>query len=152
MFGLLKSKSICVSAPVDGEVVELGDVPDEVFSKKLAGEGLAIIPSSEIFCAPIDGKIVNIFATNHAFIIKNGRFEVIVHIGRETVELQGEGFTRVANIGDAVKAGDSIIKADLEYIAKSGKSTITPIVVYSDILETKKTGIEKQNDLIMEVK
>lgn len=151
MFGWLKSKKISILAPADGEVVGLDSVPDEVFSARLAGDGVAIIPTSGTFVSPIDGTVSKIFPTNHAYVIKNGDIEVIVHIGIDTVNLKGNGFTRVANEGDNVKIGDEIIKADLDYIANNAKSIITPIVTNSSKVSIKQIGNIKKMTLIMEV-
>lgn len=151
MFGWLKSKKISIFAPADGEVVGLEEVPDEVFSSRLAGDGVAIKPTSGIFVAPMDGIVSKIFPANHAFVIKNGDTEVIVHIGIDTVDLKGSGFVRIANEGDNVKAGDEIIKADLDYIANHARSTITPVVVSNSKIVIKQMGEIKKTTLIMEV-
>lgn len=151
MFGLFKTKKIAIHAPTNGEIVTLSSVPDEVFSEGMAGNGVAIKPTSGIFCSPIDGTISKIFPTNHAFIIKNGDLEVIVHIGIDTVELKGEGFKALANSGIKVKAGEPIIEADLNFISQNGKSTITPVVVNKSNIENIKLGTVATNTQIMEV-
>lgn len=151
MFGWLKSKKISIFAPVNGEVVDLQSVPDEVFSARMAGDGVAIIPTSDIFVSPIDGTISKIFPTNHAFVVKNDELEVIVHIGIDTVNLDGKGFTRIANVGDKVSVGDEVIKVDLPFLEANAKSTITPIVVNSSKVSIKQTGETMQKNLIMEV-
>ena len=156
MFGFLKRKVRDVYAPVDGKVVTLESVDDEVFSQKLVGDGMAVIPMSNIFTAPIDGVVTKIFTTNHAYSIKSNQdLEVMVHIGLETVALEGKGFTRIANEGDEVKAGDSIIEVDLAYIKEHAKDIITPIIILdeSDVMQIdKKLNIVKSGDIIMEVK
>jgi glucose-specific phosphotransferase system IIA component len=151
VFGLFKSKKIAIHSPTSGEIIDLSQVPDEVFSLRMAGDGVAIEPTSGIFSSPIDGIVSKIFPTNHAFIIKNGDLEVIVHIGIDTVELKGEGFKVLANSGDKVKVGDSIIEADLVYISQQGKSTITPIVVNKTKIDNVKLGLVDSNTKIMEV-
>lgn len=151
MFGWLKSKKYSIFAPTDGEVIGLEEVPDEVFSARLAGDGVAIIPTSSTFVAPIDGTVSKIFPTNHAYVIKNGDVEAIVHIGIDTVNLKGNGFVRIANEGDKVKVGDEIIKADLDYIANHARSTITPVVINSSKISIKQMGDIKKTTLIMEV-
>ncbi len=155
MFGFLKRKTREVKAPADGEVVALESVNDEVFSQKLAGDGVAIVPVSNIFTAPIDGVVSKIFSTNHAYSIKSTKdLEVMVHIGLDTVELKGKGFKRIANEGDEVKAGDGIIRADLSYIQEHAKDIITPIIISdeSDVRSIeKKLNIVKIGDVIMEV-
>ncbi len=155
MFGFLKRKVRDVYAPVDGQIVTLESVNDEVFSQKMVGDGVAVIPVSNTFTAPIDGVVSKIFSTNHAYSIKSDKdLEVMVHIGLETVALNGKGFTRIASEGDEVKAGDVIIEVDLVYIKEHAKDTITPIIVTdkSDAKEViKKYMIVKSGDKIMEV-
>lgn len=156
MFGFLKRKPREVKAPVDGQVVAIETVDDEVFAQKMAGDGVAIVPVGELFTAPIDGVITKIFSTNHAYSIKSDQdLEVLVHIGLETVALKGEGFEALAKEGDKVKAGDPVIKVDLEYIKAHAKDIITPILVTDESkVESidKKEKIVKSGDVIMEVK
>ncbi|MDM5271511.1 PTS glucose transporter subunit IIA [Sulfurovum sp. zt1-1] len=155
MFGLFKRKQREVFAPVDGQVVSLDQVNDEVFSQGLAGDGVAIKPVSDIFRAPISGKVTKIFGTNHAYSIKNDKdLEVMVHIGLDTVALKGEGFERLVEEGDIVEAGDPVIKTDLAYLGEHAKDTITPILITdeSDVKSIeKKLKIVKSGDVIMEV-
>ncbi len=155
MFGLFKRKVREVHAPVDGQVVDITEVPDEVFAGKMVGDGVAVNPVSDTFCAPIEGVVSKIFSTNHAFSIKSDKdLEVMVHIGLETVALEGKGFERLVEEGAKVAAGDPVIKADLAYIAEHAKSTITPIVIAetSDVKKIeKKLRIVKQGDVVMEV-
>ncbi|MCK5679124.1 MAG: PTS glucose transporter subunit IIA, partial [Flavobacteriaceae bacterium] len=104
----------------------------------------------------IDGVVSKIFSTNHAYSIKSSKdLEVMVHIGLETVALEGKGFTRVANEGDEVKAGDVIIEVDLAYIREHAKDIITPIIIAdgSDVntIEKNNLAIVKSQDKIMEV-
>ncbi|SFV91002.1 PTS system, glucose-specific IIA component [hydrothermal vent metagenome] len=155
MFGLFKRKHRAIYAPVDGQVVDITEVDDEVFAQKMVGDGVAVKPAGEIFCAPISGVVSKIFATNHAYSIKSDKdLEVMVHIGLETVALQGEGFERLAKEGEEVNAGDPVIKADLAYLSEHAKSTITPIVVSqsSDVKTIEKNlRIVKQGDVVMEI-
>ncbi|RLA70690.1 MAG: PTS glucose transporter subunit IIA [Epsilonproteobacteria bacterium] len=155
MFGFLKRKVRDVFSPVDGQVVALESVPDEVFSQKMVGDGVAVIPVSNLFTAPIDGVVSKIFSTNHAYSIKSSKdLEVMVHIGLETVALEGKGFTRVAQEGDEVKVGDVIIEVDLAYIRDHAKDIITPIIISdeSDVKAIEKNlDIVKSKDKIMEV-
>jgi len=130
MFGFLTSKKERVVSPVDGDIVELSEVPDEVFSQKMAGDGVAIIPRSNTFVAPVSGVLSKIFSTNHAFsITSDSGVEVLVHIGLDTVALNGKGFERLAQEGERVNVGQPIITADLELIQAEGKATITPVVL-----------------------
>ena len=156
MFGFLKRKVRDVYAPADGQIVALESVDDEVFSQKMVGDGLALVPVTGIFTAPIDGVVSKIFSTNHAYSIKSDKdLEVMVHIGLETVALEGKGFTRIAQEGQRVKAGDTIIEVDLAYIREHAKDIVTPIIISeeSDVREIeKKTGIVKSQDKIMEIR
>jgi glucose-specific phosphotransferase system IIA component len=121
----------------------------------LAGDGVAIKPVSGTFSAPISGRVTKIFGTNHAYSIKSDKdLEVMVHIGLDTVALKGEGFERLVEEGDRVKAGDPIIKTDLAYLGEHAKDTITPILIMeeSDVKHIeKKLNIVKSGDVIMEV-
>ena len=155
MFGFLTRKRREIKSPVDGQVVALESINDEVFSQKLAGDGVAIVPMSDIFTAPIDGVITKIFSTNHAYSVKSSKdLEVMVHIGLDTVALKGKGFERLANEGDSVKAGDPVIRADLAYIKEHAKDSVTPVVISdeSDVKQIdKRLKIVKSQDIIMEV-
>ncbi len=151
MFGWLKGKKTAIYAPVAGEIIDLSNVPDEVFSAKMAGDGIAIKPSEDIFRSPIDGVVTKIFPTNHAFVVSNNGLEVIVHIGIDTVMLNGAGFTRLTSEGASVKAGDPIIQVDLALVSSRAKSIVTPIVVNSSKISTHPQLKVCSGDLIMEV-
>ena len=155
MFGLFKAKKQTIVSPADGDVVDLSEVPDQVFSEKMAGDGIAITPRSNTFVAPIAGVVSKIFSTNHAYSIKakNG-LEVLVHIGLETVALKGEGFKRLVEEGKKVTIGTPIISADLEYIQSEGKNIITPIVLNHDkelILEIQNIQTVREGESLLEV-
>ena len=156
MFGFLKRKTREINSPADGQIVSLEKVNDEVFSQGMAGDGVALIPMSDLFCAPIDGVVSKIFKTNHAYSIKSDKdLEVLVHIGLDTVALEGQGFERLVEEGAKVKAGDGIIKADMDYLCTHARDTITPVIISddSDVKEIEKQfKIVKRGDLIMEVK
>jgi len=155
MFGLFKRKKREVVSPADGQIVDITEVPDEVFANGMVGDGVALKPVGETFCAPIDGVVSKIFPTNHAYTIRSDKdLEVMVHIGLDTVALGGKGFERLASEGMRVTAGTPIIKADLAYLAEHAKDTITPIIVSeeSDVGQIgKKIRIVKCGDMIMEV-
>jgi len=156
MFGFLKRKTREIYSPVDGQVIEIERVDDEVFSAKMVGDGVAVIPMSDTFCAPIDGIVSKIFSTNHAYSIKSDKdLEVMVHIGLETVALDGKGFERLVKEGDMLKAGDPVIRADLIYLKEHAKDIVTPVIISdeSDVREIeKKMKVVKCADIIMEVK
>jgi len=155
MFGLFKSKKLEIVSPVAGEIVDLESVNDEVFSQKMVGDGVAVIPADALFGAPVDGVLSKLFGTHHAYIIKHrSGVEVMVHIGLDTVDLKGEGFRALAKEGDTVKAGDPIIEADLERIVSLGRETVTP-VVFSEMGEfrtiEKRSGKTARSETIMEL-
>ncbi len=117
-------------APVSGKVVPIESTPDEVFSEKIVGDGISIEPTGDTMVAPCRGQIGKIFETNHAFsMITDEGVELFVHFGIDTVELKGEGFTRVAEEGQEVQPGDPIIKFDLPFLRGKAKSVITPVVI-----------------------
>ena len=155
MFGLFKPKKQLIFSPMDGDVVKLEDVPDEVFSTKLAGDGIAIIPRSNTFVAPVTGVLTKIFSTNHAFSIQTpSGLEVLVHIGLDTVSLKGEGFKRLIEEGGTVTAGKPIIYADIEFIKSKGKDIITPIVINHEkelAISIYDTITIREGDSLMEV-
>lgn len=131
MFNFFKNKKNTVlKAPFEGEVVDITKVDDQVFSSKMLGDGIAIIPTSNKALAPCDGKLTNIFPTNHAFGIETKEgLEILVHIGLDTVELKGEGFKRLIEEGTTVKAGDAVIEVDFQVLKSNKKDTITPLVI-----------------------
>ena len=122
--------TIDLIAPLSGEIVAIEDVPDVVFAEKIVGDGIAIRPTGNKMVAPCDGEIGKIFETNHAFSLESDTgIELFVHFGIDTVELKGEGFTRIAQEGQKVKMGDTIIEFDLEFLTANAKSILTPVVV-----------------------
>ncbi|WP_010531775.1 PTS sugar transporter subunit IIA [Lentibacillus jeotgali] len=123
-------KEIAVHSAVTGEFIPLEDVPDPVFSEKMMGDGCAIKPSDEEVFAPVSGEIVQVFPTKHAIGIEaeNGA-QILVHVGLETVNLNGEGFTVHVEEGDTVNQGDKLLRFDMNVIEDKAASTIIPIIV-----------------------
>ncbi|WP_343192649.1 PTS glucose transporter subunit IIA [Buchnera aphidicola (Taiwanaphis decaspermi)] len=133
-----KTKVIKIISPLSGTIIEIEKVPDKVFSDKIVGDGIAIIPRGKRIVSPCDGKIGKIFNTNHAFSIKSTEgVEIFVHFGIDTVKLNGLGFNRIAKEGQNVKQGDLIIEYDLKILSKKAKSIITPVII-SNIEKIKK--------------
>ena len=137
MFEFLKKKKkedntdlLKFVAPVKGKTLPLSDVPDPVFAQKMVGDGLAIMIEEDVVVAPADGKLTLVFNTKHAFAmtLDNG-IELLVHIGLETVSLNGEGFEQLAQSGIKVKAGTPIIKVDREFVKLKGLNLITPVLI-----------------------
>lgn len=117
-------------APVNGKVVSLDEVDDPVFSQRMMGDGVAVEPSDGKVYSPVSGEIAQIFPTNHAVGIKTkSGIEVLVHIGLETVSMEGEGFEGHVKQGDKVNAGDHLITFDTELVKEKAKSTITPVII-----------------------
>lgn len=148
--------TIDIVAPISGEIVAIEDVPDVVFAEKIVGDGIAIRPSGNKMVAPCDGEIGKIFETNHAFSLESDTgIELFVHFGIDTVELKGEGFTRIAEEGQKVKAGDTIIEFDLEFLTEKAKSVLTPVVISNmdEIKELQKVSgsVEVGSDTILKV-
>ncbi|PTE73220.1 PTS sugar transporter subunit IIA [Staphylococcus gallinarum] len=119
-----------IFAPLTGEYVKIEDIPDPVFAQKMMGEGFGINPTEGEVVSPIEGKIDNVFPTKHAIGLKadNG-LELLVHIGLDTVQLDGEGFEILVESGDTVNVGDPILRFDLNYIKENAKSVISPIII-----------------------
>ena len=120
---------IDVLAPLDGTVVDLETVPDEVFAQKMVGDGVAIAPSGQVAVAPVAGTLVKLFPGGHAFgIATNDGFELIVHLGLDTIELKGQGFENIATEGQLVQAGTPIVRFDRTVIERMGKVMLSPVV------------------------
>ena len=117
------------AAPVSGRIMPVTEVADQVFSSKAMGDGIAIDPSEGKIYAPFSGEITVAFPTGHAYGIKaaNGK-EVLIHIGMDTVELEGKGFKPCVKQGDIVKQGDLLTEVDLDYIRSQGKPVVTPVI------------------------
>lgn len=127
MFG--NKNEIVMNSPINGKVIELSEVPDQVFSQKMVGDGFAIIPTDGEVLSPFDGKIVQIFPTKHAIgLLTTSGLEILIHFGLDTVELKGEGFIKFIEANQEVKVGDKLISVDLEVLKKNKKSCITPII------------------------
>lgn len=116
--------------PIQGIHVPLEDVSDPVFAQKMMGEGVAILPESKLVVAPISGTLTTVFPTKHAFGIEgeNGE-EVLIHIGINTVELDGQFFNLHVAQDDIVKAGDPLVTVDFDAIKKAGYDIVTPIII-----------------------
>lgn len=124
---------IDVLAPLDGTVVELESVPDEVFAQKMVGDGLAIDPSGTVAVAPVSGTLVKLFPGGHAFgIATSDGVELIVHLGLDTIELKGEGFENLAVEGQLVSSGTPIVRFDRAVVERMGKVMLSPVVSTGD--------------------
>ena len=145
-----------ITAPVAGRSAALSEVNDDVFSKEVLGKGAAILPSEGKVYAPADGTLTVFFETGHAVGIQTaGGAELLIHVGLDTVNLQGKYFTPKAKAGDQVKAGQLLLEFDLEAIKKEGYDTVIPIIVtntpdYSSVLPASE-GTVKAGDTFLKL-
>lgn len=142
-----------ILSPLDGRVIPLEEVPDEVFAEKVLGDGAAVIPENGNIYSPIDGEIVSIPESLHAYGIRSDAgIEMIVHFGLETVNLRGEGFSPKVKVGDRVKAGQLLCIADMDFLKSKGINTVTPVLVTDGAEEgsfSVKTGEIRHGEEIM---
>ena len=133
-----------VIAPLSGKVIALSEVPDEVFSQKVLGDGAAIIPEDGKIVSPVDGEISTVSETLHAYgFTSDDGLEILVHVGIDSVALKGAGFTAHVKEGDKVKAGDLVAEVDLDVLKKNNIPTITPVLVCDgadELVMTAATG------------
>ncbi|SCY77142.1 PTS sugar transporter subunit IIA [Alkaliphilus peptidifermentans] len=150
-------KPVKIFAPLRGEVIPIEQVPDPVFSQKLLGDGVAIEPTEGVIYSPVNGEIICFFETKHAIGIKSDNgVEILIHVGLDTVELKGNGFTGHIKNGDLVKMGQKLLEFDMELIGSRVKSLISPVVITNS--EEKQYNIKKNlgtveslDSVIMEV-
>ncbi len=125
---------VLIASPVTGTAIDLADVPDPVFSSKAVGDGLGVEPDDGAIVSPVDATITMVAGTGHAIGFKSeSGLEVLLHLGVDTVELEGAPFDLSVKVGDAVKAGDSLGTMDLEAVRAAGKAT-TAIVVLTNTI------------------
>jgi PTS system beta-glucosides-specific IIC component len=152
------NERIVLSSPLSGTVVPLSDVKDQVFSSGAMGKGIAIDPTSGTLVAPADATVTTVFPTGHAIgITTTEGVEILMHIGMDTVELEGKGFEIFVKQEDQVKKGDPLVKFDLDAIRDAGYSPITPIVVtntpqYLDVLDMNQADVLQGEDFLTIVK
>ena len=137
------SKEIQILAPLTGQVVPLEQVPDPVFSQKIVGDGVAVIPEDGKILSPVDGTLVSVADSLHAFGFQSDDgLELLIHVGLETVLLKGECFTVHAKAGDKVTRGQLIAEVDLEGLKKRNTNTITPVLVCGGMNDKTMIGAE----------
>ena len=147
-----------VYSPLKGEVKLLEEAEDEAFASGALGKGAAVVPVEGKVVAPVDGTIVTLFPTNHAIAIEtNSGVEILIHVGLDTVQLDGKYFYPKVKEGDKIKKGDLMLEFDIDEIKKAGYVLTTPIIVtntdeYLDVLEMKKENVEFGDELITIVK
>lgn len=143
-----------IAAPVDGQVKDLGDVNDQVFSTKLMGDGAAIVPSDGTVYSPVDGQVTVAYETKHAYGLKSkDGAEVLIHIGIDTVNLKGEGFESFVKQGQTVKAGDKLGTVDLAKVKAEGYDTTVMVVVtntnnYASVNRLNVTAVKHGDNVV----
>ncbi|WP_195940148.1 beta-glucoside-specific PTS transporter subunit IIABC [Romboutsia sp. 1001713B170131_170501_G6] len=146
-------KEIVVS-PIKGEVLNLGDIEDAAFASGVLGQGVAIVPSDGKVVAPVDGVVTTLFPSLHAIgILSDDGVEVLIHIGLNTVQLEGRGFKASVAQGDRIKKGQTILNFDIDVIKEAGYSVVTPIVItnssqFLDVVQTESKDVELEDNLI----
>jgi sugar PTS system EIIA component len=149
VFSFFKKSKLQIIAPVNGEIIPLKEVPDPVFSQKMMGDGIAVIPSGGNIHAPVNGTVILIAATKHAIGIRaEDGTEILIHIGLETVALNGEGFRLAVNNGDKISVGQLLLEVDWDFINNHGKSTVTPIVITNNDDRKKEYSLTKDKKSI----
>lgn len=146
-----------VYSPVKGKLKKIEQVNDDVFSQKMLGEGVAIIAENGDIAAPVNGTVSSVFPTNHAIgITSEDGLDVLIHIGIDTVELEGKGFHNFVKAGETVEKGDKLINVDFDYIKKAGYEGDVIMIItnsgeYSEIVTREEGNIDLE-DVLMEVK
>ena len=123
-------EKMVVKAPMDGIVLPLEQLPDETFAAAILGPGCGIEPTGKTVYAPFDGTVEQVASTLHAVgLTSEDGIEILIHVGMDTVEMQGKGFKALVKVGDKVKAGTPLLKVDLDAIRAAGHPTATAIIV-----------------------
>ena len=140
-------ETIIISSPITGVAADLEQAPDEVFAGKMLGDGGTVLPSDGVIVAPEDGEIGFIFDTKHAvgFITDSG-IEMLIHMGIDTVKLNGQGFEALVEAGQKVKKGTPILKLDLDYIREKAPSLVSPVIC-TELPDNKKVRLLKTGNV-----
>ena len=136
---------VLIKAPVSGKLIEMKDIPDEVFSEGILGPCCGIYPTDGEITSPIDGEVIQIAETLHSICISNGEYDVLIHAGIDTVKLKGKGFTPLVNLNDKVKIGQPILKMDIDTVKNEGFSPIVITVLTN--AETENVNFKKTDKI-----
>ncbi len=151
-----EKKSLVLMSPLRGDVIPLSNIGDGAFSSEAMGKGVAIEPIEGKVVSPVDGVVTALFQTKHAICItSDDGLEILIHIGMDTVKLEGQYFTSHVKQGDAVKVGDLLVEFDIDKIKEAGYELVTPIVItnsekFSEVKSTSK-GTISQNETLLEI-
>ena len=144
-------------SPLKGEAIKLSEVPDDTFANEILGKGMAVIPKEGLVTAPVDGEVSTLFDTLHAIgITGDNGVEILIHVGINTVELEGKYYKALVKEGDRVTKGQPLLECDLEGIRNAGYNTVTPVIItnsdeYEEIEQTAYGNVEKTN-VIMKIR
>lgn len=140
----LRSENLTFVSPMSGELHPITDVPDQVFSGKMMGDGFAILPEDGTVVSPVNGKVMNVFPTKHAIgLLSDSGHEILIHVGIDTVNLKGKGFDIFVSEGDTIKIGDRLLQVDLDFIKNQVPSIMTP-VVFTNLKDGATIHLEKE--------
>ena len=149
------SAPVTITSPLAGEVKELSQATDPVFAQGLMGRGVVIVPSQGELVSPVNGRVTVFFPTKHAIgILSDEGVEILIHIGMDTVNLEGKGFEGYVSQGDKVKVGDKLISFDIDMIKKAGYVTETPVIITNsdkyqvEVLEQLPRVVERGSQLM----
>ena len=146
--------SLDITSPVEGNYVALSEVKDDVFASKVMGNGIAVLPTKGVITAPADCEIVSLFPTLHAVGIKlNNGAEMLIHVGLNTVELNGKYFEKHVNQGDVIKKGEKLISFDIDKIKSAGYDITTPVIVsntydFADVVVCETSYVSTKDTII----
>mgnify|MGYP000641668505 CR=1 FL=1 len=145
----LEQEECRIGSPLEGEVVPLSAVKDETFASGMLGQGIAVVPSKGVVYAPFDGVVSTLFPTLHAIGLTDvsGSVDLLIHVGMDTVELNGEGYEAFCSQGDQIKKGDKLIEFDVEWIKSRGYDVTTPVII-ANSQEFKETHTVKTGSMI----
>lgn len=145
-----------VASVMTGEVKAITEAPDPTFAQKLLGDGFVVFPTKGEVVAPFDGKIEMVYPTKHAIALtSNNGMEVLIHIGLDTVTLNGQGFELLVKEGDTVKRGQTILNVDLSFMESKEIQMATPVIITNlneQVIELKKTGSVKAGEIVLDIK
>ncbi|MDW4403441.1 glucose-specific PTS transporter subunit IIBC [Staphylococcus saprophyticus] len=144
-----RASEVNIYAPGNGQVIPLSEVPDQVFAQKMMGDGVGFIPADGKIVAPFDGTVKTIFPTKHVIGLESDQgLELLIHIGIDTVKLNGEGFESFVETDDRVHKGQVLMQIDLDYITAHAPSTVTPLIITN--LEDRQLSVEDVKDVTAE--
>ncbi|OPJ56364.1 PTS sugar transporter subunit IIA [Alkalithermobacter paradoxus] len=138
----VESKDTTFVSPLSGKLLNIEEVPDQVFSQRIMGDGFAIEPNCGKVVSPVNGTVATLFHTKHAIgLVSDDGQEILIHFGIDTVNLGGEGFEALVSEGDKVKVGQTILNVDIDKIKGKVPSLITP-VIFTNLKENEKISVE----------